>query len=108
MNIHRILLPLFLLPFLATACITGDAPTERERTGTKSDTVLPGSCVDACGTFSMDGDCWCDADCVENGDCCADIQEVCEEPAPECDLVTCSLFCENGFETDEDGCEVCS
>jgi hypothetical protein len=29
-------------------------------------------------------------------------------PAPDCAPVLCELFCENGFATDEDGCEICS
>ena len=29
-------------------------------------------------------------------------------PAPQCEPVLCELFCENGFATDENGCEICS
>lgn len=29
-------------------------------------------------------------------------------PGPSCEPVLCELFCENGFATDENGCEVCS
>jgi hypothetical protein len=29
-------------------------------------------------------------------------------PAPDCQPVLCELFCENGFATDENGCEICS
>jgi hypothetical protein len=34
------------------------------------------SCVGACGDISVDG-CWCDADCVVNGDCCDDYASEC-------------------------------
>lgn len=39
----------------------------------------------------------------------ADCGGVCVLDEPdECSPVLCELFCENGFEVDEDGCEVCS
>lgn len=52
--------------------------------------------------------------CVDNPDdgCSpdnggADCGGICV-PAPECQPVLCELFCENGFATDENGCEICS
>ncbi len=41
----------------------------------------------------------------ENGG--ADCGGMCVD-APECPPVVCALFCEHGFETDENGCEICS
>ncbi len=54
--------------------------------------------------------------CVDDGndDCDpllggADCGGVCEFEEPEaCGAVLCELYCENGFEVDEDGCEICS
>jgi hypothetical protein len=37
----------------------------------------------------------------------ADCGGICVEPK-QCQPVFCALFCENGFETDENGCEICS
>jgi hypothetical protein len=37
----------------------------------------------------------------------ADCGGVCVLDDPECEPVTCELFCENGFATDDDGCPVC-
>jgi hypothetical protein len=37
----------------------------------------------------------------------ADCGGICVD-GPECQPVLCELFCEHGFQTDEDGCEVCS
>ncbi|MGC4088135.1 MAG: hypothetical protein QM756_09590 [Polyangiaceae bacterium] len=63
-------------------CSAGDvAPSERERgVGRSSQALLPGSCRPfSCGTFSLDG-CWCDAVCVDFGDCCADKIAACDVP----------------------------
>jgi len=53
--------------------------------------------------------------CVDDGndDCDpllggADCGGVCVLDEPECQPILCELFCENGFATDDDGCEVCS
>ena len=35
------------------------------------------SCEGRCGTSSSDGSCWCDDQCAELGDCCADLEMVC-------------------------------
>lgn len=54
--------------------------------------------------------------CVQNPDSnCdpnlggADCGGICvlDEPEEECGEVLCALFCENGFQTDENGCEIC-
>ncbi len=42
---------------------------------------LIGTCEDACGGQSNDGNCWCDDQCADFGDCCADQQDTCGEPA---------------------------
>ncbi len=50
---------------------------ERGVGGGKAD--APGSCApEDCGGQASTGSCWCDAGCVEYGDCCADIAPVCE------------------------------
>ncbi|MEM6990838.1 MAG: hypothetical protein AAF721_10080 [Myxococcota bacterium] len=116
----RYLSPLFLVGSLAAACSVSDAgpandTTERGPLG-KADAV--GTCelpngVDFCGGKGT-GNCWCDDACVDFGDCCSDAGEVCEiddagddDDGEVCGEVLCALFCENGFKTDEDGCEVC-
>jgi uncharacterized protein YkwD len=38
--------------------------------------MAQGSCQGACGGQSADG-CWCDEECVDSGDCCADREQVC-------------------------------
>ena len=35
------------------------------------------SCIDDCGSVAPDG-CWCDASCIDFGDCCIDKVEVCD------------------------------
>ena len=37
--------------------------------------LVSGSCYDECGY--NDGTCWCDAGCVNIGDCCEDFAETC-------------------------------
>jgi hypothetical protein len=46
------------------------------------------SCRGACGD-SPDGSCWCDAECAENGDCCADYRAVCS--AGSCRQQVCAV-----------------
>jgi len=41
-----------------------------------------GSCVGHCGDMSPDG-CWCDSQCAQYGDCCADKAQVCDGPPPD-------------------------
>ena len=46
------------------------------------------SCSGACGG-KAEGDCWCDENCTEYGDCCADYAEECGEPQPDlCEELT--------------------
>ena len=48
----------------------------------KADSV--GSCAATdCDGPAPDGNCWCDAACVEFGDCCADKVEVCDAPVTQ-------------------------
>ncbi|MEM6993581.1 MAG: hypothetical protein AAF721_23915 [Myxococcota bacterium] len=50
---------------------------ERGVAGGKAD--APGSCApEDCGGQASNGSCWCDEQCAEYGDCCADIAPVCE------------------------------
>ena len=54
----------------------------------------PGSCKDKCEGIS--GDCYCDANCVVNGDCCADYEVCCCEPdctGKECGDDKCGGTC---------------
>ncbi len=50
----------------------GDAARERD----PSSQALAGSCEGNCGGEAPSG-CFCDAECVENGDCCPDYRDVC-------------------------------
>jgi len=69
---------------LAAACSVSDprAATEEDERGPLGKADLVGSCVadngnDFCGGKS-DGACWCDDQCRDFGDCCADIVDICE------------------------------
>lgn len=80
-----------------------------------SDTSEPG---EPCGptTCAPDRVC-CNASCgicTEPGQACT--QQACEDtdagmpeppPEPSCPPVTCELYCEHGFETDDRGCPIC-
>jgi hypothetical protein len=104
----------------------------RAAVGGKADST--GTCQGNCGGKSTD--CYCDSECEQYGDCCSDKDEACgggqfcggiaNIPCPagqkcvldgnypdaggkcvKCPEVMCMLYCENGFETDENGCEIC-
>lgn len=80
-----------------------------------------GSCVDACGEATPTGNCWCDAACLEHGDCCTDVAEVCCGTSPDpripalcrgvedcpvglaCDASVCRSGCRDGDDC-EDAC----
>ncbi len=59
-----------------------------------------------CGTDGQTYDCESVARCYgvqvdSSGDAC-------ESQQAQCEPVTCEIYCEHGFATDEDGCEVCA
>ncbi len=45
--------------------------------GGGGNTPAPDSCEGHCGGESADSSCWCDVDCMTNGDCCADMSTYC-------------------------------
>lgn len=122
----------FVTPFLVASALAGacavaedsSAPSDDGERGSIGKADLVGSCetpagVDFCGGKGT-GTCWCDELCVGYGDCCSDAGEVCgigdddddaaDDAADDgevCGEVVCALFCEHGFKTDENGCEVC-
>ena len=86
---HAAVLMLALPAILAGCGQPFDAvsgPVVEEARGALKDDAL-GSCAtvegDTCGAQSPDG-CWCDEQCAQFGDCCADVAAVCDdEPVPE-------------------------
>lgn len=79
-----------MFPVLAACTIDPGAadPTDVQR-GQLGKTDVVGSCQledgdVACGDMGT-GNCWCDEQCVDYGDCCSDVGEVCgiDVPAPE-------------------------
>lgn len=66
--------------------VADDAP--RQRIG-KSDWTPSGTCEDACGSKTLDGNCYCDDLCETYGDCCSDKATVCDG-VPECFVGGCS------------------
>lgn len=59
---------------LAASLLFGCGEAPRERDGLSE--AFSGSCEGICGGEAPSG-CFCDAECVENGDCCPDYQDVC-------------------------------
>jgi len=80
---------LFSLPvaalFAACAADATDSGSQAAR-GPIGKADMVGSCaLTDCDGAAPDGNCWCDDQCVEYGDCCGDRVEVCEGPvAPKC------------------------
>jgi hypothetical protein len=67
---------------LLAACADDDATYDRGPIG-KADAV--GSCAGTeCDGQAPDGNCFCDAECAEFGDCCGDFVEVCEAGSAPC------------------------
>lgn len=64
-----------LMMLLLVASLTGCANVAVGGGG-DDELAIAGSCVGACGEQSVGG-CYCDADCVANGDCCGDASDVC-------------------------------
>jgi hypothetical protein len=88
---------LLLASVFATACVAAapEAEVERGPLG-KADQV--GSCAQTdCDGAAPDGNCWCDADCAEFGDCCADKVEVCDQPVSNRCGGLAGLRCGDGF-----------
>lgn len=82
---------LLSLLFVGLAACTVEAPDSSgsgEDRGSLGKADIVGSCEHKgyalCGGRGK-GNCWCDDACVEYGDCCADVEEVCgiEPPPPE-------------------------
>ena len=76
----------------------GETPEEEggETSGEAGESVEdPASCEASCGSQSITGNCFCDAACVENNNCCDDFAEFCP------DLIAS----EEGGETSGEGAE---
>ena len=86
------------------ATTTDDAGVERGPLG-KAD--HSGSCqagdADFCGGKS-EGSCWCDDKCVEYGDCCADVGDVCGGDVPDQQLCMGDNHCDDGQVCDHSVC----
>ncbi|MEM6989735.1 MAG: hypothetical protein AAF721_04540 [Myxococcota bacterium] len=87
------ILHISLVALLFPACVV-ESDTARD-TGVAADAErgglgkadLIGSCEpDDCGGPASTGTCWCDAACVDYGDCCSDKEAVCDAP---CQLEDC-------------------
>lgn len=102
MNLRLAFLAL-LVAGLGAGCATDSADAERGPLG-KADAI--GSCAESsCDGQAPDGNCWCDADCVEFGDCCSDYEATCE--AQFCGGFG-GLECPDGFtcvDDPNDGCD---
>lgn len=95
----------FLFPFLAacTADIGGGTVADAGDRGTLGKADLVGSCEhkkkDLCGGKGV-GNCWCDEECVDYGDCCDDADEVCGIELPPAEGELCGghlgLACDEG------------
>ncbi len=107
-----------------SACVGPASDSIGERGLGGADGVF-GSCVEACGEPSPEGNCWCDEACAEHGDCCADKVETCGGEAPEappsvlcesvqdcwsgftCDTSACYSSCRDGEDCDEACLGIC-
>ena len=106
--LKKVLACSFLVTFAAAAGCAVDVeddsaptPTTEEARGRTGKADLPGTCeVNQCDGKG-NGLCWCDAKCLEYGDCCANAIDVCElDGASDCanDNDCADGFC--GFEDD--------
>jgi|GEM_PF-2210609 len=112
-NLHTVLMLLVAAVALAASgCDAGPEPTaandgdRRAAAASLGKADAPGTCKDSCGGKGK-GQCWCDDLCANYGDCCADKADQCEEPSA-CGDVMCALYCEHGFKTDANGCDICA
>jgi len=115
---RRIATTLGLMFSLLFACDDdggGGNADDRQPVG-KADLV--GSCTpDDCGDMPANGNCWCDASCLDFDDCCSNVYAVCADdlPAPDCDdgsapsqLCDIKPVCEDGqVAARQNGCFVC-
>ena len=105
----------------SAACSSDDSdvsskpsPRQERRTKIGKADTLSGKCQDGalshCGGKSP-GACWCDASCVEWGDCCADAAASCGvAPVGQCPVLHCYppvSNCPGGVKKDSQGCETC-
>jgi hypothetical protein len=119
MNAMKTLRLALLLSFSSAASLAGcsvesdgvtDPGSGSERGVGKADGVW-GSCAseygDACGGPAEEGNCWCDEQCADYGDCCADKVDVCggDEPVdPEPKLCLGDAACGEGMHCDHSEC----
>jgi hypothetical protein len=76
--------PIIVASLLLAACSTSSNDQSGRRPIGKADLV--GSCsADECGGASVEGNCWCDDECLTFGDCCADKATVCDGAQPTID-----------------------
>lgn len=98
---------LAFLPALLTLSACDDAPLDEARLAAAeaNHQRAAGSCTpDACGEYIPANSCQCDDLCVEYGDCCDDVDAVCNAPVDECQSnEDCPEFC--GW--NEDNVRVC-
>ena len=79
---------------LLVGCSDDDATHDRGPIG-KADSV--GSCAGTdCDGAAPDGNCFCDPECSEFGDCCGDFVEVCEAPSAKSCGGLAGLQCDAG------------
>lgn len=89
-----------------TGCMGAAEPEVAERGLALADGVV-GSCAEACGEATLDGNCWCDESCAEHGDCCGDKVDVCGGDAPDPLVpVLCEVVddCPTGLTCDQSAC----
>jgi hypothetical protein len=102
-----ILAALFCIGSTAACVASGDevASEQDETTRTRGDAV-GGSCKspngNSCGKKSNGGTCWCDDKCSGYGDCCDDVAQVCDAPAPK--LCLADSACAAGEVCDHSEC----
>jgi hypothetical protein len=98
---RAIWIPICLVLLFVSGCIDLNQDYEREclaerRCGPSEASV--------CGVDGVEYECAAMAQCY--GVEVDDSGQACDGQA-QCEPVTCTLFCENGFATDENGCEIC-
>ncbi len=73
---------LLLCTVLAVGCTGASETITSTARGSIKPLELVGSCQDACGGPTLEGNCWCDDLCTDYGDCCEDLAQVCEQTEP--------------------------